>query len=134
MQTASPCSQSCICSARRHLPRGICRRIPRRPVRGHIDEHLRAPPRLNLPQMFSLVLQHVIVASSSPAHQTVEVETPIHFAFFTSQCYEKTFIGDATDFGHFLQPAKRHAVSNVWTRDGALECRRCKKVPLDSRQ
>src|SRR5450759_429714 len=32
MQTASPCSQSCICSAHRHLPQGICRRIPLRPV------------------------------------------------------------------------------------------------------
>ena len=60
-----------------------------------------------LPQPFSLVLQRVIVARSSPPNQTVEVETPILFAFFTAQCYEKTIIGDATDFGQFLQPAKR---------------------------
>ena len=61
--------------------------------------------RLNLPQMFSLVLQRVIVARKSPTHQTVEVETPVQFAFFTSQCNEKAFIGHAADFGQFLQSA-----------------------------
>ncbi len=51
--------------------------------------------------------QRVIVASSSPTHQTVEMETPVCFALFTSQCYEKTVVGDTTDFGQFLQPAER---------------------------
>src|ERR1039457_6378896 len=41
------------------------------------------PTRLNLPQMFHLMLQRVIVARSSSPHQTVEVETPSFFADFT---------------------------------------------------
>ena len=63
-------------------------------------------------------------------HQTVEVETPIFFADFTPQCDEQAIIGDTTDFGRFLQPAPCHAVTNVCSRDVALKCRRCKKVPL----
>src|ERR1035441_3100827 len=65
MQTASPCSQSCICSARMRLPQGILQRNPLRPVSGHIVEH----PPVPHPSESSTDVQPDVAACDSCAQQ-----------------------------------------------------------------
>jgi hypothetical protein len=93
------------------------------------------PAGLNLPEPFSLVGERMIVARKSSPDQTVEVETPVFFAFFTTQCYEKAIIGATAFFGQFLQPAKCQTIRNFpMGRRAAREGQGYKKVPLDSSQ
>src|ERR1017187_3398817 len=80
--------------------------------------------------MFQPVRERVIIARSSSPHQTVEVETPFFFADFTAQCNEQAIIGNPTDFGRILQPAKRQTKRNLGSWDFAREGRSCKKIPL----